>query len=74
MITGTFHCDIGTTISINGTFEGIDETADSPKTLETVDWRGHLDVKDDPPFSQFGVDAVLDEFKLYYGLLNSEGQ
>ena len=69
-----FYHNIGTVIAINGIFEGIDVTTANSEAFNEEDWRGHLGVKDSRPFTQFGVNAVLDEFKLYYRLLNSVGQ
>ena len=73
LITGTFHPDHGTTISMNGVFEH--ERTDLDGYVEVVDSdsRGHIRVKDAPPYSQEHITGEVDEFKLSYRLLNSVG-
>ena len=39
-----------------------------------VDWRGHIGVKDASPYNKPSINAVVDEYKVYYRRLNSAGQ
>ena len=74
LITGTFHYEHGATISMNGVFERADTAHDGYlEALNEVDWRGHIGVKDAAPHSQYHITGVVDEFKLFYRLLNSVG-
>ena len=74
LITGTFHYDHGTTISMNGVFERAAMARDSyMEVMNEVDWRGHIGVKDAVPYNQQYITGVVDEFKLFYRLLNSIG-
>ena len=73
LITGTYHpLDGATTVSINGMLESYgqpDDVVENPNT----DWRGHIGVKDIPPYANHGIVGTVDQFKLFYRVLNSVG-
>ena len=73
LITGTFHPDHGTTISMNGIFEHARTDPNGYVEVVDSDSRGHIGVKDAPPYSQEHITGEVDEFKLSYRLLNSVG-
>ena len=74
LITGTFHYDHGITIGVNGVFESANTAHNGfADVMNEFDWRGHIGVEDRPPYTQYHVNGVVDEFKLFYRLLNNVG-
>ena len=74
LITGTFSFSYGTTISMNGVLEHADTGVDGYVEQIDTDTRGHIGVKDAAPYNSEYITGVVDEFKLYYRLLNSVGR
>ena len=58
---------------MNGVYEHAHTTPDGYVEAVDSDSRGHLGVKDAPPYSQEHITGMVDEFKLFYRLLNSVG-
>ena len=73
LISGTYHPDHGTTISMNGVYEHAHTAPDGYVEAVDSDSRGHIGVKDAPPYSQEHITGEVDEFKLFYRVLNSVG-
>ena len=59
---------------MNGISEAALSTHDGHLEPIEADWRGHIGVKDEPSYTQEYINGAVDEFKLYYRLLNSADQ
>ena len=73
-IVGTFHEDQGLELYINGVHESMARSTNAPE-ISNTDWNARIGIKDDSLDSWHAVDdAVVDEFKYYYRVLNSVGK
>ena len=73
-LVGTFHGDEGLELYINGVRESVTRSTSGPQISHT-NWSARIGIKDDGLDSTSPLhNAVVDEFKYYYRVLNSVGK
>ena len=73
-LVGTFHEDKGLELYINGVHESMTRST-LPSQISNTDWGARIGIKDDGQDRGHHVDnAVVDEFKYYYRVLDSVGK
>ena len=72
-LVGSFHENEGLHLYINGLLEAMNDLPSSSDITET-DWNAHIGVKDQGGYGGFPVNAIVDDFKYYYTILNSVGK
>ena len=73
-LVGTFHEDKGLVLYTNGVHESMTWSS-LPSQISSTNWSARIGIKDDGHDRGYHVDnAVVDEFKYYYRVLDSVGK